>query len=108
MTLSLNTVSKRKELMGDRDPEKTLANIAALRGKVKFDGSIVALPFVTGFGDMEDSIKFLRDAGATTVRLLLPGFRRAIPCSRRCRTIRGMKCADSLLPLGDPSRYLFS
>lgn len=74
LTLSLNTVSKRKELMGDRDPEKTLANIAALRGKVKFDGSIVALPFVTGFDDMEDSIKFLRDAGATTVRLLLPGF----------------------------------
>jgi hypothetical protein len=74
LTVSLNSVSKRQEVMGDRDPEKTLAAIASLRGKVEFDGSIVALPFLTGHEDIEQSARFLKDAGAQTVRLLLPGF----------------------------------
>ena len=63
---------------------------------------------MTGFGDMEDSIKFLRDAGATTVRLLLPGFSSRHPMFKAMPDDTWMKCADSLLPLGDPSRYLFS
>ncbi|HHX28502.1 MAG: DUF512 domain-containing protein [Bacillota bacterium] len=74
LTVSLNSVSKRQVVMGDRDPEKTLAAIASLRGKVEFDGSIVALPFLTGYPDIERSVRFLKDSGATTVRLLLPGF----------------------------------
>ena len=34
--------------MGDQDPEKTLANIPMLKGKVKFEGSVVALPLLQG------------------------------------------------------------
>lgn len=74
LTVSLNTVSKRAEVMGDKDPDRTLKAVSGLKGKVKFDGSIVALPFVTGYQDIEETIRFLKDSGATTVRLLLPGF----------------------------------
>ncbi len=74
LTLSLNTVGKRPEVMGDRNPEQTLANVRGLAGKVHFDGSIVALPFVTGWDDLRETGVFLRDCGAGTIRLLLPGF----------------------------------
>jgi hypothetical protein len=74
LTVSLNSVSKRDLIMGDRDPEKTLAAIASLKGNVEFDGSIVALPFLTGPLDIRESVRFLKESGATTVRLLLPGF----------------------------------
>lgn len=79
LTLSLNTISRRREVMGDKDPDRTLANVAALKGKVRFEGSIVALPFITGFEDIEDSVAFLGDSGASTVRLLLPSFSSAHP-----------------------------
>ena len=74
LMVSLNTVGKRREVMGDTDPERTLENVRALGGKVRFDGSIVALPFVTGWDDLTETGKFLRGAGASTIRLLLPGF----------------------------------
>ncbi|MGE5580002.1 MAG: DUF512 domain-containing protein [Bacillota bacterium] len=74
LTVSLNTVSKREQVMGDRDPQATLANVAALGGKVRFDGSMVALPFVTGWEDLVSTARFLKESGAETVRMLLPGF----------------------------------
>ena len=74
LVLSLNTVGKRQEIMGDLDPERTLENVRCLRGKVRFDGSIVALPFLVGEEDIKATAAFLRDSGASTIRLLLPGF----------------------------------
>ena len=61
--------------MGDKEPEKTL-NVMALGAKVPFEGSIVALPFVTGWDDIENTAKFLRDSGAWSIRILAPGFSR--------------------------------
>jgi len=74
LTVSLNTVGKREQVMGDRDPQATLRNVAALGGKVRFDGSMVALPFVTGWEDLTDTARFLKESGAETIRVLLPGF----------------------------------
>lgn len=74
LIVSLNSAAKRKEVMGDPDPGRTLANLMELAGKVQFDGSIVALPFLTGWDDMRETSVFLRDCGAATIRLLLPGF----------------------------------
>lgn len=81
LTVSVNTVGKRKEVMGDPDPSGTLSNIQALRGKVQFDGSIVAVPFITGWDDLRETVRFLKEAGAQTVRLLAPGFSRFHPLS---------------------------
>lgn len=74
LVVSLNTVGKRREVMGDRDSARTLANVRELAGKVRFDGSMVALPFITGWDDLRDTARFLHGSGATTIRLLLPGF----------------------------------
>lgn len=82
LIVSLNTVGKRREVMGDTAPERTLSNVRALCGKVRFDGSIVALPFMTGWDDLTETAAFLRDSGASTIRLLLPGFSSRHPLYR--------------------------
>lgn len=74
LTVSLNTIGKRLQVMGDPEGDVTLRNVASLGGKVTFEGSIVALPFVTGWEDLEATAKFLKEAGAETIRMLLPGF----------------------------------
>lgn len=79
LMVSLNTVGYREKLMGDHDPEITLSNVKYLGGKVSFEGSIVALPFITGWEDIENTAKFLKDAGAWSIRVLAPGFSRAHP-----------------------------
>lgn len=77
--ISLNTVGYREKVMGDKEPEKTLNNVMALGAKVPFEGSIVALPFVTGWDDIENTAKFLRDSGAWSIRILAPGFSKNHP-----------------------------
>ncbi len=79
LVVSLNTVGKRAEIMGDLSPDRTLKNIRALGGKVRFEGSVVALPFLTGWDDLDDTLGFLRDAGAWCIRLFSPGFSQAHP-----------------------------
>lgn len=74
LIVSLNSAGKRREVMGDPDPDRTLSNLKDLAGKVQFDGSIVALPFITGWDDIRLTAGLLKDCGASTVRLLLPGF----------------------------------
>jgi MoaA/NifB/PqqE/SkfB family radical SAM enzyme len=41
---------------------------------VKFNGSIVAMPQIVGYGDIEDTIGFLSSSGAGTIRVFVPGF----------------------------------
>ena len=79
LIISLNTVGKRKEVMADPEPEVTLRNVSALNGVIKFEGSIVALPFVTGWDDLRETCRFLKDSGAISIRLLAPGFSAAHP-----------------------------
>ncbi len=74
LIVSLNTVGKRPEIMGDPEPEVTLKNVRALSGILKFEGSIVALPFLAGWDDIRETCRFLRDSGAVSIRLLAPGF----------------------------------
>jgi len=82
LLISLNTIGRRKEVMEDPDPERTLYNISLLRGKIRFEGSIVALPFLVGWDDIRDTVKFLEDNGATLVRMLVPGFSSLHPLVR--------------------------
>lgn len=83
LTVSLNTVGKRLEVMRDAEGDRTLRSVAALGGKVRFDGSIVALPFVTGWDDISATARFLQESGAGTIRLLLPGFSSRHPLYRQ-------------------------
>lgn len=74
LLVSLNTVGHRERVMRDPEPERTLKNVSALGGKVSFEGSIVALPFITGWEDIRETGRFLKESGAKLIRLLSPGF----------------------------------
>lgn len=41
---------------------------------IPFSGSIVAMPHVVGEADIEDTIRFLSNAGAETIRVFMPGY----------------------------------
>lgn len=79
VNLSLNggTAESRRILMGDSPEQaRTAIDGVALLGRygVPFSGSLVGMPNLTGFADMERSIRHLADHGAQTVRVFLPGF----------------------------------
>lgn len=79
MNLSLNsgTMSGRHLLMGnDEDQARTAIEGVKLLGqyRVPFQGSLVGMPNVTGFDDVEASIRLLAENGARSVRVFLPGF----------------------------------
>jgi pyruvate-formate lyase-activating enzyme len=82
VTLSLNsaTAEGRRLLMGDRHPEVALAAPYLLaRAGIPFSGSIVAMPHLVGWEDVERTVRFLAQAGAETVRIFLPGYTRIAP-----------------------------
>lgn len=80
--LSLNSASLlgRGLLTGDENPAAALKAPHLLREYgVPFHGSIVALPHVVGWADLEETVLRLAEDGARTVRLFLPGFTRLAP-----------------------------
>ena len=110
LVLSLNssTARGRRLLMNDPRPGAAAAAVGKLvqRG-LSLHGSVVALPHLVGWDDLQDTLKFLNEAGAKTIRLLLPGFTR---CSRpdlapppgtgeRCRDLAGRLQQDFSAPL---------
>lgn len=77
LNISLNSSSNegRNRLYTLKD---TCAALDAVRylneSNIKFNGSIVAMPHVVGYGDIEETISFLCRNGAGTVRVFVPGF----------------------------------
>ena len=81
MNLSLNSASAegRKALMGDGEEfARTAIDGVTLMGRygVPFAGSMVGMPNITGFDDLEKTVRHLADHGAQSVRIFLPGFSR--------------------------------
>lgn len=82
LNVSLNSVKLdlRKELMGENAGETVWHGIHNLaRLEVPYHGSIVAVPMITGWDDIEETIKFLNQHQAKTVRLFLPGHTKLTP-----------------------------
>lgn len=80
LVLSLNsaTVRGRLLLMGDQQGELAIAAARSLSGRgIPFHGSVVALPRVAGWEDLELTLRSLDRWGARTIRLLLPGYTRS-------------------------------
>lgn len=79
INLSLNSCHpiKRQVLMSDQNPEAAIAlpDLLSEYG-IPFHGSIVAMPWITGWEDVWQSILDLTQRGAQTVRVFLPGFTR--------------------------------
>lgn len=75
--LSLNSCSEagRALLMGDVNPGCAIKSAELMKEfGVPFHGSIVAMPHVVGWMDLESTVKYLCSCGAKTVRVFLPGF----------------------------------
>jgi hypothetical protein len=79
LNISLNSasVSGRKLLMGDtkKKSEQTLAGIRLLAGSnMPFSSSMVAMPNITGWEDIRNTIEFLAANKATAIRIFMPSF----------------------------------
>lgn len=82
LVISLNSAEplKRCQLMGPHRAEETLAQLASLSpAGVPWHASLVLMPQVTGWEDVEHTIQWADDHGAKSIRLLLPGFARLAP-----------------------------
>ncbi|MBS4032097.1 MAG: DUF512 domain-containing protein [Clostridiales bacterium] len=77
LTVSLNSVTEhgRLLLLNDREPHRALDAIARLASLgIPFHGSLVAMPHLTGMEDITETVSFLAENGALTVRVFLPGY----------------------------------
>jgi len=67
----------RQRLMGKHDAKKTLESVAGLAAAaIPWHASLVLMPWVTGWEDIDDALGYAAARGARTMRLLLPGFSR--------------------------------
>jgi hypothetical protein len=79
LIISVNSISAkgRRMLMGDPEPGKIRLLFELLTARqFSFHGSIVAMPHLIGFEDLRQTILFLDQCGAKSIRLLIPGFTR--------------------------------
>lgn len=79
INLSLNSSDKdiRRKLMNDNKAIDAVraAEFLATAG-VPYHGSVVAMPHITGWKDLKETIRYLDKIGSATVRVFLPGFTR--------------------------------
>ncbi|MCK8824134.1 DUF512 domain-containing protein [Fuchsiella alkaliacetigena] len=81
LNVSLNTASleHRQQLM-DCKNQNILQQIGYLaRQEVTYHGSIVALPTISSWDDLENTIDFLNQNNAKTIRVFLPGCTKLAP-----------------------------
>ena len=77
LNISLNSAATegRKELMNDLNPEVVLAGVKRLKDlNIDYHGSIVAMPHLVSWSDLEETIAYFNQFGAKTVRVFLPGY----------------------------------
>ena len=77
VTISLNSVTRRELLLRDKEPKRALDAVRFLcQYNIPFHGSLVAMPHLTGWSDMDETVDFLASCGARTIRVFLPGYTR--------------------------------
>ena len=79
LNVSVNSASARgrRLLMGDTETqsERVIEGVRLLsRSSVSFAGSLVAMPNLTGWDDIRDTIQFLADNGALAASVVMPAF----------------------------------
>jgi len=86
INLSLNSATEvgRAVLMGDANALNSIKCPLLLKEYgVPFHGSVVAMPHLVGWQDLEETIKYLSECGAETIRVFLPGFSELAPPALR-------------------------
>ncbi|MBM7624050.1 DUF512 domain-containing protein [Sporohalobacter salinus] len=82
LNVSLNSSQPtiRKRLMADFSAERVCQGIRNLAEfEIPYYGSIVAMPQISGWVDIKETINFLNQNQARTVRVFLPGFTKLTP-----------------------------
>ncbi|TLM91263.1 MAG: radical SAM protein, partial [Actinobacteria bacterium] len=77
LNLSLNSScpATRTMLMSDRQAGQAIAAAELLREhRIPYHGSIVAMPHLTVWTDLEETVRYLAVQGARTIRIFRPGF----------------------------------
>lgn len=77
LNISLNSCSEegRKKLYGGKAHMQAIKAIEMLKNhNIKFNGSIVAMPHIVGWEDLEQTIVYLAAQKAATIRVFVPGF----------------------------------
>lgn len=79
LNLSLNstTVKGRSILMGDDLllAEHTINGVKLLHmNQISFHGSIVAMPHLVGWADITETVEYLAENGALSIRIFMPGY----------------------------------
>ncbi|MBS3947898.1 MAG: DUF512 domain-containing protein [Dethiobacter sp.] len=74
-SLNSSSVEGRRLLMNDPQPLETFRALDRVASAgVPWHGSVVALPQLVGWEDLRQTLYFLNNTGAHSIRLLLPGF----------------------------------
>ncbi len=84
LMVSLNSVDKktRQRVMKESDPVAVPRNLKWLGvHDLCFEGSIVAMPHITGYEDIHETALFLAEHGARCIRIFEPGFTKRAPAS---------------------------
>ncbi len=77
ISLNCSDPNERVFLMADKNPKNVFAGMELLtKSTIKFNGSIVAMPHLTGWQELERSIKTLLKYNPETIRIFMPGFTR--------------------------------
>lgn len=79
INLSLNSATGRgrRLLMGDQQGGVALNAVKLLEQYgLTWHGSLLALPQVVGWADLTETVRFMSDHGAKTIRIFLPGYTR--------------------------------
>ena len=80
ISLNTSTVDGRLELMNDYSAEVVLAGIKKLNDlNINYHGSIVAMPHVIGWDNLEETIAYFDKCNAQTIRVFLPGYTKYSP-----------------------------
>jgi len=82
--VSLNSADphKRSLLMRDRRPEIAIKGIEHLaEAGIPYHGSLVAMPWVVGWDDIAETIRYLDRNLASTIRVFIPGYTHLAPPS---------------------------
>ena len=97
LNISLNSCNEegRKKLYGGKTHMQAVAAVEMLKNyAIKFNGSIVAMPHVVGWEDLKQTIAYLSNQGAETIRVFMPGYtkytRIALPEENIVRELENM------------------
>lgn len=75
ISLNCSGPEERAFLMGDRNPGQVFFALEMLAvSSIKYNGSIVAMPHLTGWSELRNTIELMAEYSPETIRVFMPGY----------------------------------